>query len=559
MNSPEAQMTADAVDPKDFTMVPGIELSPGARTEDARIVLTPGILELVKTLHGKFEPRRQELLKARAEWQANIDAGNLPQFLRKDSEAVKGDWQVSAIPQDLQCRRVEITGPVNSAKMAINMLSRSELGVRADTAMVDLEDSLKPSWANVMAGIRNIAGLATCELTHTEPARGGRPEKVYRLNPEDMAVMIVRPRGLHLNEANLTVDGTPVSAALLDTALSFAHAGQALVDQGRTPAYYIPKTEHAPEARWWSDLFAALEDLAGMSRGTIKATYLIETLPAAYEMEEILFESREHAVGLNVGRWDKIFSDIKTFRNHPDRVMADRASISMQRPWMENYAKRCVHICHSRGAYAMGGMAAFTPGKTEEIRDQQCAKVLEDKKWESGIGHDGCWVSHPFFIGPAMEAFTQTHQLGVLYSEAERFPDMLPQSTGSKTEAGLRTNVRVGIGYLNGWRQDIGCVAWDNLMEDLATLEISRTQLWQWLRYGAELDDGAQVTEPLVRKIFSEELEKIIAEVRSEMSGASEAAVDSVVEGFKGAAAEAEEIFLQKELTEFLTLTSELA
>jgi malate synthase len=296
-----------------------------------------------------------------------------------------------------------------------------------------------------------------------------------------------------------------------------------------------------------------------MARGTVKATFLIETLPAAYQMEEILYESKDHAVGLNVGRWDKIFSDIKTFRNHPDRVLADRASISMQRPWMENYAKRCVHICHSRGAYAMGGMAAFTPGKTAEVRDRQLAKVLEDKKWEAGIGHDGCWVSHPYFIGSAMEAFTRTDQLDVLYSEAERYPDMLPQPIGPKSEAGLRTNVRVGIGYLNGWRQDIGCVAWDDLMEDLATLEISRTQIWQWLRYGAELDDGSKVTEALVRKVFAEELEKIIAEVRSDMSASPEAEIERVIAGFKGAAEEAEAIFTKSELTDFLTLTSELA
>lgn len=537
----------------------GVEINPAALSEDAKQVLTPEVLQLVADLHRAFEPRRQELLRARREWQAHIDAGNLPEFLDRNSEAVQGDWRVGEIPQDLRLRRVEITGPVNSAKMTINMLSRSAQGVRADTAMVDLEDSLKPSWSNIIAGIRNIAGAARGDLTHTEPGKGGKPEKVYRLDTQDMAVMIVRPRGLHLDEANLTVDGTPVSAALLDTLLSFCHAAPVLVEQGKTPAYYIPKTEQAPEGRWWSDLFAALEQWAGMARGTVKATFLIETLPAAYQMEEILYESRDHAVGLNVGRWDKIFSDIKTFRNHPDRVLADRASISMQRPWMENYAKRCVHICHSRGAYAMGGMAAFTPGKTAEVRDRQSAKVLEDKKWEADIGHDGCWVSHPYFIGPALEAFTRTDQLDVLYSEAERYPDMLPQPIGPKSEAGLRTNVRVGIGYLNGWRQDIGCVAWDDLMEDLATLEISRTQIWQWLRYGAELDDGAIVTEALVRKVFAEELEKIIAEVKSGMCGSPEAEIERVVAGFRGAAEEAEAIFMKKELTDFLTLSSELA
>ena len=276
-------------------------------------------------------------------------------------------------------------------------------------------------------------------------------------------------------------------------------------------------------------------------------------------MEEILYEARDHAVGLNVGRWDKIFSDIKTFRNHPDKVLADRASIIMQRPWMENYARRCVHVCHSRGAFAMGGMAAFTPGKTPELRAQQQAKVLEDKRWESGLGHDGCWISHPFFIGAAMEAFPKKNQLEVLYDEGARYPDMIPQPLGPKTVAGLRTNVRVGIGYLNGWNQDIGCVAWDNLMEDLATLEISRTQTWQWLRYGLTLDDGTKVTQALVRSVFAEELEKILAEVRTEMASRPQQEIAAVEKGFIKAARDAEEIFTRKELTDFFTTTSEVA
>ena len=536
----------------------GVEINPRALSAETKQVLTAEVLELVGELHRRFEPRRQGLLRARAEWQDHIDAGNLPEYPGRNSEAVTGNWRVGAIPEDLRLRRVEITGPVNSAKMVINMLSRNADGVRADTAMLDFEDAMKPSWDNLMNGMVNLAGAAAGTLTHVEPAANGKPEKVYRLDPEDMAVIIVRPRGLHLDEANLKVDGQPVSAALLDAALSFWHTARTLVEKGKTPAYYIPKTEHFPEARWWNDLFVALQEKLGMPTGTIKATFLIETLPSAFQMEEILYEAREHCAGLNVGRWDKIFSDIKTFRNHPQRVLADRASITMQQPWMENYAKRCVHVCHSRGAYAMGGMAAFTPGKTAELREQQTAKVLADKQWESGIGHDGCWVSHPFFIAPAMEAFTHEQQLDVLYSEAERYPDMIPRPSGPKTMAGLRTNVRVGIGYLNGWRQDLGCVAWDNLMEDLATLEISRTQTWQWLRYASELDDGTQVSEELIRGVFAEELEKIIAEVNEEMAGSPDAPREAVIQGFRDAAAEAEEVFLRPELTDFLTLTSEL-
>jgi malate synthase len=540
-----------------INMVSGVEINPAGLTEDAKRVLTREVVELVGELHRKFEPVRQALLAARQEWQAGIDRGNLPQFPPRDSEAVQGDWKVGAIPEDLQCRRVEITGPVNTAKMVINMLSRTDAGARADTAMLDLEDAMKPSWANIINGMINLTGAADGTLRHVEPGMNGKPEKVYQLDPGDMAVIIVRPRGLHLDEANVTVDGEPVSAALFDTAVSFYHTGRKLVDQGKTPAFYIPKTEHAPEARWWNDLFIALQEAVGLPRGTIKATFLIETLPSAYQMEEILFEAREHAAGLNVGRWDKIFSDIKTFRNHPDRVLADRASITMQQPWMESYAKRCVHVCHSRGAFAMGGMAAFTPGKTAELRQAQSEKVLADKRWEAGLGHDGCWVSHPYFIGPAMEAFTRTNQLDVMYGEAERYPDLLPQPAGPKTMAGLRTNVRVGIGYLNGWNQNIGCVAWDNLMEDLATLEISRSQTWQWLRYGSKLDDGPEVTEQLVRQVFAEELEKIIAELRSEMAGQPEEKVEQVAAGFTRAARDAEEIFTGKELADFLTLSSE--
>ena len=537
---------------------PGVELAASAWSEDARKVLTPAAAELIGKLHRLLEKERQVLLGARQTWQTRIDSGELPDFLDRNSEAVQGSWRVPPIPRDLLCRRVEITGPVNSPKMVINMLSRNSEGARADTAMLDFEDAMKPSWANVMAGLVNLKGAADGTLTHTEPGAAGKT-KIYQLDPKDMAVIIVRPRGLHLDEANLLVDGVAVSGALLDTALSFFYTAKALVEKGKTPNFYIPKTEHHAEARWWNSLFSALEEDAGMPTGTIRATFLIETLPAAFEMEEILYEARDHAVGLNVGRWDKIFSDIKTFRNHPDKVLADRASIIMQRPWMENYARRCVHVCHSRGAFAMGGMAAFTPGKTPELRRQQQAKVLEDKRWESGLGHDGCWISHPFFIGAAMEAFPKKNQLEVLYDEGARYPDMIPQAVGPKTMAGLRTNVRVGIGYLNGWNQDIGCVAWDNLMEDLATLEISRSQTWQWLRYGLTLDDGPKVTQAMVRSVFAEELEKILAEVRTEMANRPQQEIAAVEKGFIKAARDAEEIFTRKELTDFFTTTSEVA
>ncbi len=530
----------------------GVSIPPRAWTPEAQQVLLPGAVQLLAGLHRALERDRQSLLAARREWQARIDSGGLPDFLDRTSPAARGSWTVAPIPPDLLTRRVEITGPANSAKMVINMLSRNADGVRADTAMLDLEDAMKPEWGNLMAAVLNVRDAAAGTLSHVE--RGPDGEKTYRLNPKDRAVIIVRPRGLHLGEVNLSVDGAPVSGALFDLALTAWHGAPALVAQGLTPAFYIPKVEHHEEARWWSRALALLEDALGLNTGTLKATFLIETLPAAFEMEEILFAAREHAVGLNVGRWDKIFSDIKTLKRHSARILADRARIGMDQPWMANYAYRCVQISHARGAFGIGGMAAFTPGKSAELRAQQTAKVLEDKRLEATRGHDGCWVSHPYFIGPALSAFTQPHQLQVRHAGRDKFPDLLPMGGTPRTLAGLRTNVRVGIGYLNGWSRGTGCVAWDNLMEDLATLEISRAQTWQWLHYGIRLDDGAQVTEALLRQTFSEELERIQGEVRDGLHGPPE---PSLEESFHQAAQEAQAIFTRPELSEFLTLESE--
>ncbi|MBI4083164.1 MAG: malate synthase A [Candidatus Lambdaproteobacteria bacterium] len=535
----------------------GVQIPKAGHTPQSQQVLTPEAVALVADLQRTFGARRKALLAQRQERQAAYDQGQAPEYLDRRSEAATGSWKVAPIPQDLLCRRVEITGPVNSAKMVINMLSRTEDGARADAAMVDFEDSLKPSWSNIVQGMINLRAAAANTLTHVEPARAGRPEKVYRLDPADMAVLMVRPRGLHLAEVNLLVDGEPSAGALVDLGLSFFHTAKELLRQGKTPAYYIPKCEHHLEARWWNDAFTHMERTLGLPVGTLRATFLIETLPAAFQMEEILYETRDHALGLNVGRWDKIFSDIKTLRRHKDRVLADRAAITMSQPWMKAYALRCVKICHARGAFGMGGMAAFTPGQTPEIRKQQTEKVLADKKLEAEWGHDGCWVSHPYFIGVAMEAFTRRNQLDVLHEDSDKYPDLLPRPIGPKTMAGLRTNVRVGIGYTNGWNQDIGCVAWDNLMEDLATLEISRAQTWQWLHNRVRLDDGTPVTEALVRQVFGEELEKILADVRAAMKGAPPAEVQQVLDGFRKAAADAERAFIQPELQDFFRLASE--
>ncbi len=533
----------------------GVELWAAADGPRCRELLTGRAVAMVAALHRSLSPQRDELLAARLERQKRWDAGDLPGYLPKDSEAVVGDWTVAEVPADLRRRRVEITGPVNDPKMVIKMLSRNELGHRADCAMVDFEDSMKPTWDHIVEGVHNVIGAAEKNLTYVKPARGSQPERPYAVDPEDMAKLWVRVRGMHLTESNVRVDGEPVAAGLFDLALCLLHAAPPQVTRGETPAFYVPKCEHFLEARWWQQLFVEAQEQAGLPVGTLRATFLIETLPAAFQIEEILYEIRQHAAGLNVGRWDKIFSDIKVLKAHPDRVMADRASIGMGRPWMKAYAERLIRICHRRGAYAIGGMSAFTPGKTAELRQHQVSKVLEDKHFEFALGHDGCWVSHPYFIGPALEAFPADQQLSKTLDASADYPDLLPRSTPPHTMDGLRTNVRVGIAYLEGWRRGLGCVAWDHLMEDLATLEISRAQVWQWCRHRIELDDGQRVTPELVREVFDQELDKIRAELDHDL-GAATTRAEQAKASFQAAAQEAAEIFLEPDLRDFLTLTS---
>lgn len=536
----------------------GVSVNPRAWDAAAQALLAPGAVELLAALHRALDARRRQLLAERAERQAAWDAGALPDYLYRDSPAVKGDWQVAPIPADLRLRRVEITGPASDRKLVINMLSRNESGERADTAMLDLEDSMKPTWANVIAGLGNIAAALRHDLEYEKPGAHGQPGRVYRLDPRDMAKVMTRVRGLHLDESNLEVDGRPVAGGFFDLALCLFHTLRLQLERGETPKLYVPKTEHFLEARLWNDAFVLAQEKLGAPRGTLRATFLIETLPAAFQMEEILYELREHAAGLNVGRWDKIFSDIKVLMQHPDRVLADRASIGLNRPWMKAYALRLIQICHQRGAAAIGGMAAFTPGRTAELRQHQTSKVLADKQFENGIGHDGCWVSHPYFIGPALSAFPRENQLDVRHEELVRYPDLLPQSTAPRTEEGLRTNCRVGIAYLEGWRRGLGCVAWDNLMEDLATLEISRAQTWQWVRHGARLEDGRAVDAALVRQIFGQELARIFGELDAEAEGLPPGALAARKEAFAAARDEAVAVFLAPDFAPFLSLASEL-
>lgn len=526
----------------------------------AERVLTPEALSLVARLHRELQPERQKLLAARKERQARWDAGETPGYLDEHPDA-HGDWQVDSLPEDLLTRRVEITGPVSDPKMVINMLSRTEDGQRADAAMLDFEDSMKPSWGNVLQGVVNVAEAAAGTLRHEKRDAEGNVLKEYTLDPDDMPLLMVRVRGLHLDESNVTVDGEPVAGGLLDFALVMHHAARTLLSKRKTPKFYVPKVEHHLEARWFDRLFTLTEEALGLEVGTVKATFLIETLPAAFQMEEILYEFRRHAAGLNGGRWDKIFSDIKCLRFHEDRVLADRATIGMNRPWMANYAKRLIKVCHKHGAFGMGGMAAFTPGRDAEAREEQTRKVVEDKEFEASIGHDGCWVSHPYFIGPAMQPFLdrldgKPNQLDV-DPDIPMQPDLLPEGGGPRTMGGLRTNVRVGIAYMKGWNQDIGCVAWDDLMEDLATLEISRAQTWQWLHHGIALDDGQQVTRELIEQVFDEELDNILGEVREAMASLPEAAVSRELDRFREAADDARAVFLEEQMRPFLAMKSD--
>ncbi len=546
-----------------FAPVPvadGLALHAGADTPAARRLFTPEASALVVRLHRALSSERARLLAARDDRQAAWDAGAVPERVTLPEAA--DDWQVAPLPADLLTRRVEITGPVNDPRMVITMLSRTESGHRADCAMLDFEDSLKPSWENVTAGVGNVAAVASGTLAAVKTDADGTVIKEYRLDPTDRAVALVRVRGLHLGESNVRVDGETASAGLVDLALCAVHAARQFVENGDTPAFYVPKVEHHEEAAWWSGAFALVEDALGLPLSTLRATFLIETLPAALQMEAVLYAARDHAAGLNVGRWDKIFSDIKCLRAHPDRVLADRATIGLERPWMRAYAEELIAVCHRHGAAAMGGMAAFTPGRDAERRAEQTAKVVADKAFEAALGHDGCWVSHPYFIGTAMDAFTAhlgdaPNQFTVVPDLGDA-PDLLPVGGGPRTLDGLRTNVRVGIAYLKGWREDIGCVAWDDLMEDLATLEISRAQTHQWLRHGIALDSGEAVTEALVRRLFAEEKERLLIDLCDTL-GHDCATLGAELGAWACAADAARDVFVEPEMRPFLSLASDLA
>ena len=481
------------------TLPAGVELL-GPGDDD---VLSPAALSFVARLHRELNPIRLQLLERRQERQTELDAGALPELLPPRP----GDWRVAAAPPDLLDRRVEITGPVDR-KMMINALNSG-----ARVFMADFEDAFSPTWSNIVEGQRNLAEAvrATIEL-ETE-------QKTYRLNDET-AVLVPRPRGWHLIERHLLVDGGAVSASLFDFGLAFFHNAEELLERGSGPYFYLPKLESHLEARLWNDAFVLAQDELGIPRGTIRATVLIETILAAFEMDAILYELRDHSSGLNAGRWDYIFSVIKKFRTRPDFVLPDRAQVTMTVPFMRAYTELLVATCHKRGAHAMGGMAAFIPSRKDpSVNEVALAKVREDKEREAGDGFDGTWVAHPDLVPVATEVFDSV--LGERPHQVERLRDdvrvsaadllSVPDTPGQVTDEGVATNVRVGVGYLDSWLRGVGAAAIDNLMEDVATSEISRSQLWQWVRHGRVA--RRQVVEQLERLEAPADAKEVFGEV----------------------------------------------
>src|SRR5437879_5425655 len=480
----------------------------GARIERSEEVLTPLALQLLASLHRRFNPRRLELLAAREHRQAELDAGELPAFLPGTADVRAAEWRVSSVPADLQDRRVEITGPVDR-KMIINALNAP---VRA--FMADFEDSCSPTWENVIHGQVNLSDAIRRTISYSDPATG----KIYRLG-ERTATLIVRPRGWHLPEKHVRINGEPVSAALFDFALFIANNHEALARRGSGPYFYLPKMESHLEARLWNDVFLAAQDALGLARGTIKATVLIETILAAFEMDEILHELREHSAGLNCGRWDYIFSFIKKFRNRAEFLLPDRATVTMERHFLKSYVDLLIKTCHRRGVHAMGGMAAQIPIRDDPAANEAAmARVRADKLREAHAGHDGTWIAHPGLAQIAREAFDSVmrgpNQLQVLRSEVNVAPsDLLRVPHGEITEGGLRGCIRVGVQYIEAWTSGSGSGPHYNLMEDAATAEICRAQLWQWLRHGARTSDGRPVTVERFDRLLTEELDRIHEEV----------------------------------------------
>jgi malate synthase len=481
-----------------------VELRRASPSPAEAAVLVEGATRFVADLAVRFGGRVKDLLEARRARQAAFDRGDKPDFLPATRSVRESSWRIAPIPSDLLQRKVEITGPVDR-KMIINALNSG-----ADVFMADFEDSCSPTWTNLIEGQANLQDAVRKTIRYTAP----ETSKTYALD-DRIATLMVRPRGWHLQERHFLVDGEPIAAALLDFGLFFFHNAAAQMERGTGPYFYLPKMQSHLEARLWNDVFLFAQDALGIPRGTIRATVLIETLPAAFEMDEILFELKEHSAGLNCGRWDYIFSTIKTLKNDPAFVLPDRGQVTMTQHFLRSYTQLLIKTCHRRGAHAMGGMAAQIPIKSDpEANKVAVDRVRQDKLREVTDGHDGTWVAHPGLVPLAREVFDAhlqgKNQIDRLRDDVRTTgDDLLRVPEGTRTEAGLRQNVSVGVQYLEAWLRGTGCVPLYNLMEDAATAEISRTQVWQWIKHRARLDDGRTVTAELLERVLDEEMRRV--------------------------------------------------
>ena len=518
---------------------PGVEVR-GAFNEGFADILTTEALAFIAELQRRFGPTRDSLLERRQEIQAKIDDGWMPGFLTETKAIRDADWTIAPIPSDLEDRRVEITGPLDR-KMVINALNCG-----AKVFMADFEDATSPTWTNLIEGHINLRDAIIGNITFDDANSG----KHYQLNDE-IATLLVRPRGWHLPERHILIDGSPMSGSLCDFGLYLFNNHAALRDRDTGPYFYLPKLENHLEARLWNDVFSYAEQELGITPGTIKGTVLIETILAAFEMDEILYELRDHMGGLNCGRWDYIFSFIKKFRNHPDFVLPDRDQVSMVRDFLRAYTQLTIKTCHRRNAHAIGGMAAQIPNRHDpEANTEALSKVRTDKEREATDGHDGTWVAHPGLVPIALDQFDthmkESNQIARKRQDVDvSAADLLRVPDGTITEKGLRHNISVGIQYIESWLSGTGCVPLYNLMEDAATAEICRAQVWQWLKHGASISDGPKIDIDLVDRLLAEQLEQIKEEV-GEARFASGHYADAY-ELF-------EQLIKQEQFNEFLTL-----
>jgi malate synthase len=518
--------------------------------EIEKAILTPGARAFLLKLAGRFEPRRQELLARRRTVQQEISDGKFPDFLAETVAIRQGEWKVAPIPKDLVDRRVEITGPVDR-KMIINALNSG-----ANVFMADFEDSNSPTWSNNLEGQYNLREAIRGTIRYESPEG-----KKYQLG-EKPATLVVRPRGWHLDEKHFLAEGKPISASLFDFGLYFFHNAKELLRKGSGPYFYLPKMESHLEARLWNEVFGFAQNELGIPRGSIRATVLIETILAAFEMDEILYELREHSSGLNCGRWDYIFSFIKKFQGHPQFVLPDRSQVTMETHFLSSYVELLIQTCHRRGIHAMGGMAAQIPIRNDAAANEKALeKVRRDKLREVKAGHDGTWVAHPGLVPVAKEIFDQfmpqpnqisfqeqpAHPSSHSSSRTVSAQDLLKAPEGDITEEGLRWNIDVGLQYLHSWLKGSGCVPIYNLMEDAATAEISRAQVWQWVRYGSQLKDGRAVTDAMVREMIHRRADELAAGLAGDRQNDKK---------LRQAAKVLEDLTTNREFADFLTLAS---